>query len=371
MQFPKFLPKKFLGIDIGTSAIKIVELSSFAGKIKLENYGEMATRVLYQEPFRTFEKSTLLLSAQDIPRVIKEILEEANIKTKESIFSIPDFATLFTTFELPPMTAEELPQAVSAEARRQVPLPLGEVTLDWQLIEGRVSDRENTKLKILLAAVPDEVISQYQQIAELSGLKLFALEAEVFGLIRSLIEKKENRAIGLIDIGARTTTCSIIEKRLLKVSYSFDTSGDDFTERIVKGLEMEEEMAENLKRKYGILISPQLPTESKDIREILLPLIDIILRESEKIFRNFYLKEGKEIDKIILAGGTAFLPGILEHFQNYFNPAPEQARYGARKEIEIANPFLKIFFPPILEKTLKEMGPAYAIAVGMALRGFE
>jgi len=72
------------------------------------------------------------------------------------------------------------------------------------------------------------------------------------------------------------------------------------------------------------------------------------------------LKEGKEIDKIILAGGTALLPGILEYFRNYF-----------KKEIEIANPFLKIFFPPILEKNLKEMGPAYAIAVGAALRGFE
>jgi len=353
IQIPKLLPKKFLGVDIGTSAIKIVELGSFAGRIKLENYGEMAARVLYQKPFRTFEKSTLLLSAQDISRAIKAICQEAEIKTKESIFSIPDFSTLFTTFELPPMTAEELPQAVSAEARKQVPVPLGEVTLDWQLIEGRVSDKKDTKLKILLVAVPNEVISQYQQIAELSDLKLLSLEAEVFGLMRSLIEKKEKRVIGIIDIGARTTTCSIIEKRILKVSHSFDISGDDFTERIVKGLEMGEEMAENLKRKYGIL-------ESKDIREILLPLIDIILRECEKIFRNFYLKEGKEIDKIILAGGTALLPGISDYFQNYF-----------KKEIEIANPFLKIFFPPILEKTLKEMGPAYAIAVGAALRGFE
>ena len=361
IQIPKFLPKKFLGIDIGTSAIKIVELSSFAGRIKLENYGEMAAKVLYQKPFRTFEKSTLLFSADDISRAIKAVCQEAKIKTKESIFSIPDFATLFTTFELPPMTAEELPQAVSAEARKQVPLPLGEVTLDWQLIEGKVSDHRDTKLKILLAAVPNEIINQYQHIAELSNLKLLALEAEVFGLIRSLIEKRERGVIGLIDIGARTTTCSIIEKRILKISHSFDISGDDLTERIAKGLEMKEEMAENLRRKYGILISPpQFPPESKDIREILLPLIDIILRECEKIFKNFYLKEGKEIDKIILAGGTALLPGILEHFQNYF-----------KKEIELSNPFLKIFFPPILEKTLKEMGPAYAIAVGAALRGFE
>ena len=359
IQFPKILPKKFLGIDIGTSAIKIVELSSFAGRIKLENYGEVLAKVLYQKPFRTFEKSTLLLSSEEISRAIKAILEEAKIKTENCFFSIPDFATFFTTFELPGMTAEELPQAVEAEARKQVPMPLREVTLDWQLIEGKASDKKDTKLKILLAVVPNEIISQYQQIAALSNLKLLALETEIFGLIRSLIEKEEKRIIGLIDIGARTTICSIIENRILKVSHSFDLSGDDLTERIAKGLSLTEEIAENFKKKYGILIlQPSL--EEKDIQEILLPLIDIILRESEKIFKNFYLKEGKEIDRIILAGGTAFLPGILECFQDYF-----------KKDIVIANPFSKTFYPPILEKTLKEMGPSYAIAVGMALRGFE
>ena len=359
IQFPKILPKKFLGIDIGTSAIKIVELSSFAGRIKLENYGEVLAKVLYQKPFRTFEKSTLLLSSEEISRAIKAILEEAKIKTENCFFSIPDFATFFTTFELPGMTAEELPQAVEAEARKQVPMPLREVTLDWQLIEGKASDKKDTKLKILLAVVPNEIISQYQEIAALSNLKLLALETEIFGLIRSLIEKEEKRIIGLIDIGARTTICSIIENRILKVSHSFDLSGDDLTERIAKGLSLTEEIAENFKKKYGILI-PQPSLEEKDIQEILLPLIDIIFRESEKIFKNFYLKEGKEIDRIILAGGTAFLPGILEYFQDYF-----------KKDIGIANPFSKTFYPPILEKTLKEMGPSYAIAVGMALRGFE
>jgi type IV pilus assembly protein PilM len=138
MRFTKLFPQKFLGIDIGTSAIKIVELSSFGGKIKLENYGEMAAQALYRKPFRTFERNTLLLSARDISRAIKEILEETKIETKKSVFSLPDFATLFTTFELPPMTSEEIPQAVNAEARRHIPIPLGEVALDWQLIEGKI-----------------------------------------------------------------------------------------------------------------------------------------------------------------------------------------------------------------------------------------
>lgn len=187
----EFIPKKSLGIDVGTSSIKIVELSRWGERIKLENYGEISAQALYQRPFRTFEKSTLLLFAEDISRAIKAITEEAKIKTRRTVFSIPDFSSFFTSFELPPMTREELSQAVRYEARQYVPLPLAEVTLDWQIIEGEVSDQRKTKLKILLVAVPNEIINQYRKIAEISGLELQALEAEVFGLLRSLIGEEK------------------------------------------------------------------------------------------------------------------------------------------------------------------------------------
>lgn len=359
MRFLGLIPQKFVGIDIGTSSIKVVEMSSWAGRKNLENYGEVLAEALYKKPFRTFEKSTLLLSNKDISRAIKAIMEEADIKSHRVAFSIPDFSTFFTTFELPPMSEEEIPQAVKTEAKRYVPLPLGEVILDWQLIN-KPKRNKTENLKILLVAVPNEVIDQYQRIATNLELKLSALEAEVFGLVRSLIRKEEKGVIALVDIGARSTSCSIIEKRVLKVSRSFDISGDNLTERVSKGLSLGYKVAEELKKKYGISTSPE-EGEGNNVREILIPLIDLVVREIDKIFMSFHLKEKKEVEKIILAGGTAFLPGLLEYFRDYFT----------KKEVVIANPFSKIFFPPILEKTLKEMGPSYAIAVGMALRGVE
>lgn len=357
MRFLGLIPQKFLGIDIGTSFIRLVEISSWAGRRNLESYGDISAEVIYKKPFRTFEKSTLLLSTKDISRAIQAIIEEANIKSRQVAFSIPDFSSFFTTFELPPMTKEEIPQAVKAEARRHVPLPLGEVVLDWQPIT-KLKNSTKQNLKILLVAVPNEVINQYQKIANNLGLKLSAMEAEVFGLMRAVIKKGEKGVIALVDIGARSTSCSIIDKRVLKISRSFDISGDNFTERISKGLSLDYKTAEKLKKKYGILPSKEAGQQN-DVREILSPLIDIIVREIDRIFMNFRLKEKKEVEKIILAGGTAFLPGLFEYFKDHFT----------KKQVEIASPFSTIFFPPILDETLKKMGPSYAIAVGMALQG--
>jgi len=360
-----FASKKFLGIDIGTAGIKIVELSGRGEKKKLENYGEIKAETVNEKHFRTFEKNTLSLSDKDVALAIRAIMEEARLKTRDCFFSIPDFSSFFTNLELPHMTKEEIPQAVIYEAKHHVPLPLGEVTLDWEIINGKSPNKEKNKLRILLVAVPNEMINQYQAIAKLCGLKLAALEAEVFGLLRSLVPKEEKRAIAIVDIGAQTTTYSIIDNRTLKTSSSFAVSGDNLTERVAKGLSIDNPTAQKLKEKYG-LENISLPSASagsssaKSIKEILLPLVHEIFREVDKINTTFRRLENKEIEKFIIAGGGSLMPGLKKQFEDYF-----------KKEIEIANPFSAILCPPILEKTLKEMGPSYAIAVGAALRGLE
>ena len=351
-----FSSKKILGIDIGTSCIKVVELSQSGNRQKLENYGFLSAIAFCEKPFRTFEKNSLLLSTQDIAKIIRTIIQEAKIKTRQAIFSVPDFATFFTNFELPLMKKEELKEAVQYEARQHIPLPLKEVFLDWQVIEGRaLKERERgsaqqEKLKILLVAVSNEIINQYQEIAAISQLELISLEAEVFSLMRALVKKNEKGPIALIDIGARSTTCSIIEEVKLENSYSFDMSADEFDRKIAEKFNIDYLEAEKIKKEYGL----------KKFHQILLPLIDVILIEIEKTFNNFYQKGGMDIQKIILTGGAALLPGLKEHLQ-----------VRLKKEIIISQPFSILDYPPILEKTLREMGPSYAVAVGAALRGLE
>ena len=350
----KIIPKNFLGIDVGTSSIKVIELSRVGERRKLENYGEMEAGAFFEKPFRTFEKSTLTVFSQDVARAILAILNETKIQTREACFSIPDFSTFFTWFSLPPMTKEEIDQGVKYEARQHIPVPLNEVVLDWQIISGEISDdKKRAPVKILLVAVPNEIIRQYQEIATLANLKLRALEAEVFALARALVRNHKEAQL-LVDIGAQSTTVSVIDKGVLKRSHSFDISGNEFTSIISKGFGLDYKSAEMLKRKHGLLPSEQ------NTKDSLLPLIDLILNEIEKVSFNFYQQEAKEIEKVVIAGGSALMPGLIEYFSEKL-----------KKQVEVANPFADIFYPPILETSLKKVAPSYAIAVGAALRGLQ
>lgn len=361
--------KSCLGIDLGTSGIKIVQLALRGERVTLEKYGEIAAPVFFEKPFRTFETTTLSLSTQDIARAILAISSEAKISERKAFFAIPDFASFFTSFDLPPMSREEIPQAVRFEARHHIPLPLAEVTLDWSIIEGEVSERKKTPLKILLVAVSNDLIDQYRQIAALSNLELQGLEVEAFGLVRALIGE-EKRIVAILDLGARSTTVNIVEQGILKVSHSFDLAGNELTQVLAKALDIDYSEAENLKKIHGLkfLISNQELSQNneetslitKKVGEILRPLIDLILTELERASQIFYQIKGEKAEKVILAGGTALLPGLKEYFSQ-----------ALKTEIEIADPFLNISYPPILEEALKEMGPSYAIAIGTALRGLE
>lgn len=344
------LPQKSVGIDIGTSAIKIVELSSFGGKIKLENFGILFAHSFLNLPYRTSERNILSLSFERISQGIEAILEEAEMKVKQGFFSLPDFASFFTYFELPPMPKDELNFAIKAETRRHVPMPLSEVSVDWRILNPKTMTKE--PVKIVAVAIPNETINQFQILSSALKIKILGLEAEVFSLAR--VFGREPGVFGILDIGAKTTSCSIIENGIVRASFTLDVAGDVLTERIAKGLNVSLEEAENLKRQVGIT------SEKEEVRKIILPFINTIISEAERIFENFWRKEKKEVEKIILTGGGAKLKGLVDYFKACF-----------KKETEIGDPFKDISFPNLLIKRLPIWGPILSVSVGLALAGFQ
>ena len=360
---PRFTPTNCVGIDIGTSSIKLIELSRLGGRVKLENYGEVSLENIYETPLRTPDKGSFIPSSSEIGEILLSLLQEAKIQTKKAVFTIPDFSTFFTHFELPPMTKKELPQAIQFVAPRHIPLPLSEVTLDWQILSGKIGEKKGgANLKILLVAVPNEVILQYREIARSANLEAEFLEAETFGLLMSL-RQTDKMIIALVDVGARSTSCSVVEGGALKNSHSVDIAGNEMTAAIVRSLGIEYEEAEKLKRKYGVgaMLSKIAEPEAEKVAKALLPSVDAILAEIRRIFHTFSLEEKKEIEKIVLAGGSSLLPGMKEYFAD-----------SLQKKVELISPFTRIFYPPVLERIVKsEISPRYAIALGAALRGLE
>ena len=347
-----FFPQKMVGVDIGTASIKIVEISRWGQGKTLENYGEIKSSSLYKEPFRSVERGSYLLSNYFVSRAVRAVLDEAKIKTRGVIFSIPDFSTFCVSFDLPPMTKQEVPEAVYYNAQQYIPLPITETTLDWKIISGTPGEKQSG-LKIFLVAIPNQTIQDYQKVAQLAGLELYAVEAEVFGLARALTSGN-NKCVCLIDIGVQSTTINIVNKGNLIKSYSFEFAGSQLTYAISSTLGLGNLEAENVKKEGGLINSQE------NVAKTLYLLIDPLLLEIKKILSDFYIQTEKDVDEIYLTGGTSNLPGLKEYFAEVL-----------KKKIEIPNCFSNILYPPILSKKLEEMAPSFSVAVGAALGGLE
>lgn len=314
-----FLPKKMVGVDIGTSAIKIVEVLRWGQGKTLENYGQIMSDSIYKDSPLAVEKNSRQLAGDFVSLAIKGILEEAKIKTKEAIFSIPDFYTFCTSFDLPPMPENEIAGAVQYNASQYVTLPINEVTLDWKIIAG-VPDG-TTPLKVFLVAVPNQIIQEYQAMAKSAGLQLYAMEAEAMGIARALV-KKNDKVICLMDIGVQSSTVNIIDGGMLKRSYSFNF--------------------------YS--------SKPGDLELWASPLI----AQLRSICSEYLQSEQKQVQEIYLTGGTANLPGLKDHVAK-----------ALEKPVFVPNCFSDFLYPPILENRLREMSPSFSAAVGVALGGLD
>lgn len=356
---PKLFAKKFLGVDIGTSSIRLVELEKSGGGFALSNYGQIDLDRIESDMPKLSKRAVSVFSTDEIAEMIQTILINAKIKTRQCAFSIPDFSTFFTAFSLPPMTEKELPEAVAFEARQHIPLPVESVAIDWQLVAGEAGSPE--KLEVTVAAIPNEIIAQYRQIAEKAKLEVVLMEAEMFGLAQALVPKDEARCICLIDIGSQSTVCSLVEKQILRYSHSFDRGGSYLTEELVRRLPVSQEVARDIREVYGLklitLADPEIKGKIKAVlREVLAP----VFREVDIMLGDYQRLANSEVAKIVLSGGIGGIAEIRELFADYF-----------KKEIEIANPFKDIDYPPALENDLKNIGPAFAVAAGMAQRGLD
>lgn len=338
-----------VGVDIGTSSIKVVEISRLRQGKTLENYAQITSENLYKDPVQSQEKGNTLLAKEFVAKAIKELLQEAKIRTKAAVFSIPDFSTFCTSFEIPPMPEKEIPGAVRYNASQYITLPISEVTLDWKIVSN--SKDKNALIKVFLAAVPNQVVQEYQWIAKEAGLDLYALEAEALGIARGVV-KSGKKLVCLLDIGVQSSTVNLVENGFLRRSYSFNFNSNQLIKALMLALRLEPKQAARIVNTEGLL------SARPGVSQTLYPLVDPLLLEVKNICAEFYQQEQKMVEEIYITGGMANLPGLKEYFTE-----------SLKKTVYVPNCFSEFFYPPILEGTLREMSPSFSAAMGVAIGG--
>ena len=353
--------RRQLGVDVGTSSVKIVELEREGEHLKLANYGLIDGSDFFGETLGSPNTPLgIKISENDVASVLKHLLASARVKARSAVMSIPIFSSFLTVMELPGLSAKELESAVPFEARSYIPVPLSEVVLDWLIIpeEGLVAPAAPTptgkgKVTILLIAVPKEVVSKYQRIAAAANLELAALESESFSLARSLVGP-DLGTIMIVDMGARSTNLTIISRGFILMSHSADMSGKEITKVVGHSLNVAPSRAEELKKTAGVSAA----SAEKGLAQVIAPFIDKLVSEVEKMESLLNKKTSKRVEKIILTGGAANLPGLTEYLSR---------RLGV--EVIIGSSLGRVKFDPALEQIFRrELSPSLAVAVGLAMR---
>ncbi len=351
-----------LGIDIGSSSIKIVQLRKKSGVAVLETYGELALG-----PYSDLEVGRATnLTATKLVEALKDILTEANTTTKSCGISIPFSASLISTMSLPGNVEKaQLAKMIPIEARKYIPVPISEVTLDWFVIpdkENKYISQDNTENKevsakgkhtnVLLVAIHNETLNKYKELLNETGLDVSFYEIEIFSTIRASVGQGIE-PIMIIDIGAAATKVYVVEFGIVKVSHIINKGSQDITLALSRSMGVSIVEAEKLKREVGLLGTG----DELNIKESILLTLEYIFSESNRVLLNYQRKYNQNVSKVLFTGGGSAMNGLLEEVTSRFST-----------EVSIADPFSKTQTPAFLEEVLKQVGPEFAVAVGVALR---
>ena len=337
-----------LGVDIGASSIKVVQLKDVKGVPTLETYGE-----LQLGPYEGIDLGRgTHLPAHKIVVALIDILREAGTTAKDVVFSLSYNASFTTTIQVPTIEQEKLGAMVPVEARKYIPVSLTKVELNWFSVGIHPEERTTN---VLVSAIYNEAQERYMSIMTGSGLKVVAREIEIFSMIRAVLTPTDD-VVAIIDFGASSTRLCIVKKGVLVKTHSLLLSGVEITSALAKTLAIEFKDAEDLKRSVGLRGKESDPR----IQKTIISALGRDLREMHVVIKRYEEEDKVTVQKIVLCGSGAQLSGIQTYVQDMFS-----------RPVSVANPFAKVSYPAFLEDTLVHVGPTFAGALGVALRVFQ
>jgi type IV pilus assembly protein PilM len=341
--------KPLVGLDIGSSSIKAVELRSTKQGYELVSFG-----------IEPLAQDTVVDGAiMDAPLVaasIGTIFDNQEVKTRNVATAVSGHSVIVKRVSLPSMTEDQLYDRIQSEASQHIPFDITDVNLDYQLLES-----VDSQMDVLLVAVKKDKILNHTNVLAQAGKTPTVVDIDAFALqncYETNYDPDPGQTVALLNVGASVMNINIVRGGIPLFTRDVSVGGNQYTDALQKELDMSYEDAERLKKGEAVA-----GVAEEHRATILRSVSDILILEIQKTFDFFRATaSGENIQKIFLAGGTARVPGLVELLREEF-ALPVEEMY----------PFRKIVINPGKhnEEQVREMAPRLAIAVGLALRSFD
>ncbi|MBD0325276.1 MAG: type IV pilus assembly protein PilM [Pyrinomonadaceae bacterium] len=344
--------KNLVGVDIGSSSVKAVELQGKPGNLQLLSLG-----------FENLQADSIvdgqIMELNDVSNVISNIFREHQIKTDRIAAGVSGHSVIVKNIVVPQMTEEELEESIEWHAEEHIPFDITDVSLDYQII-GSSPDA----LHVLMAACKRDKIANVKQAIQLAGKQPAVIDVDAFALQNCYevnYQPMPGQIVALLNIGAATMNINILNGTKSVFTRDVSVGGNQYTSLLQRELGLSHEQAESVKRGMPL---PE-GTEERAIQPILETVSDILALEIQKTM-DFYRATAEEgegmVQKIYISGGGSKLPGLPEYLSNRFEV-----------QVEVFNPFrqIKVDVRRFDPDYMREVVPEMAVAVGLALRGVE
>lgn len=335
----------FFGLDIGTSAIRIVQLQGKGAAKSLVRYGQVAVDaklVLSDSP----------ADQQKVMQVVKELVAQTRLSTRNVAVGLSSQRVFTTVFDIDRLSPSELGSTIMYQADSLIPTPVDQSKLDWAVTGDSPVDK--TKIEAILTSVSNEYVESRLDALESIGLNVIAFEPDSMALSRALLAPDATLPQMLIDIGTKSTDIIIVANGAPRLIRSIPTGSEAFIKSAMQNLNIDDKQAEQFVFKFGL---------SKDklegqIYQAIINSVEILVTEIDKSIKFFNNRYGDvKLDRIIVTGGASALPEFPVYLANKF-----------AVNIEIGNAWRNVLFAADRQNELLAVSNHFGVAAGLAER---
>tara|TARA_B100000745_G_C20145409_1_gene392747 strand:+ start:1023 stop:2096 length:1074 start_codon:yes stop_codon:yes gene_type:complete len=336
---------RVVGIDVGSSSVKVTELEQTERALTLKTYGE-----LQLGPYANKELGEVvhLEQKQEIEALV-DVFREAGVKAKKGVLSMPLSAGFITVIPVAVDSDDALENRIPVEARKYIPVNINDITLDWLPLNLKPI---NNQQEVLIVAMQNDSVDRFGDLIRSINVATEGPELEVFSAIRACSDGT-NDPFAIIDLGAWVSKLYIVRNNSLERIHRVTTGGATITAKLAELKQMSFTDAENFKRTVSD------DTALQDIRRTSMSVLSAPLQEFRRLIEQYESRIGTQIKYVSLTGGVS----------NTINITPF-IRETLSRDAKLSHPFSKVAYPAFMEDTIKTIGPAFATSVGAALRDF-